>query len=134
MSINFFYIGREAGIRTQMLRLSVVDTNPYMTSLYGGQNKSRTYFFGFSDQRAHRLRYLSIFGALDRNRTGMILLPKDFKSFASTCSATWAFYLVIHWRFELQTPWLKVKCSTNWASESYVWWAGCDSNTRSRSV
>ena len=61
--------GREAGIRTQMLRLSVVDTNPYMTSLYGGQNKSRTYSFGFSDQRAHRLRYLSMFGGQGVIRT-----------------------------------------------------------------
>lgn len=32
----------------------------------------------------------SPFGARDRNRTGMAFLPKDFKSFASTYSATWA--------------------------------------------
>ena len=31
------------------------------------------------------------------------------------------FNLVAHWRFELQTPWLKVKCSTGWASEPYGW-------------
>ena len=30
-------------------------------------------------------------GARDRNRTGMVSLPQDFKSCASTCSATWAF-------------------------------------------
>ena len=35
-------IGREAGTRTQMLRLSVVDTNYYMTSLYGGELGTRT--------------------------------------------------------------------------------------------
>ena len=35
-------IGREAGTRTQMLRLSVVDTNRYMTSLYGGELGTRT--------------------------------------------------------------------------------------------
>lgn len=35
-------IGREAGTRTQMLRLSVVDTNHYMTSLYGGELGTRT--------------------------------------------------------------------------------------------
>ena len=27
--------------------------------------------------------------------------------------------LVTHRRFELRTPWLKVKCSANWANESY---------------
>ena len=27
--------------------------------------------------------------------------------------------LVIHRRFELRTPWLKVKCSTDWASKPY---------------
>ena len=26
--------------------------------------------------------------------------------------------MVPRWRFELQTPWLKVKCSTDWASEA----------------
>ena len=26
--------------------------------------------------------------------------------------------MVSRWRFELQTPWLKVKCSTGWASET----------------
>ena len=31
------------------------------------------------------------------------------------------FALVAHWRFELQTPWLKVKCSTGWASEPFGW-------------
>ena len=31
------------------------------------------------------------------------------------------FFLVAHWRLELQTPWLKVKCSTDWASEPYGW-------------
>ena len=35
-------IGRETGTRTQMLRLSVVDTNHYMTSLYGGELGTRT--------------------------------------------------------------------------------------------
>ena len=29
------------------------------------------------------------------------------------------FSLVIHRRFELRTPWLKVKCSTDWANGSY---------------
>ena len=44
--------------------------------------------------------------------------PQDFKSCASTYSATWARCLVTRRRFELRTPWLKVKCSTGWASES----------------
>ena len=35
-------IGGETEIRTQMLRLSVVDTNPYMTSPYGVVNENRT--------------------------------------------------------------------------------------------
>ena len=29
--------------------------------------------------------------------------------------------LVIHRRFELRTPWLKVKCSAYWANESYTY-------------
>ena len=29
-------------------------------------------------------------GARGRNRTGMVLPPRDFKSLASTCFATWA--------------------------------------------
>lgn len=36
------------------------------------------------------------FGAQGRNRTGMVLPPRDFKSLASTCFATWAFLLI--WR------------------------------------
>ena len=28
--------------------------------------------------------------------------------------------MVSRWRFELQTPWLKVKCSTDWASETIL--------------
>ena len=27
--------------------------------------------------------------------------------------------MVRHWRFELQTPWLKVMCSTDWANGAY---------------
>ena len=48
------------------------------------------------------------------------LETQDFKSCASTCSATWAqnIRMVIRRRFELLTPWLKVKCSTDWASGS----------------
>ena len=45
--------------------------------------------------------------------------------------------LVTRWRFELQTPWLKVKCSTGWASESYVkfkWLPRLDSNQRNARV
>ena len=47
-----------------------------------------------------------------------LLHSQDFKSCASTYSATEAQNLVSRWRFELQTPWLKVKCSTGWASET----------------
>ena len=35
-------------------------------------------------------------GALGRNRTGTGLPPPDFKSDASTCSATRAFHHVLH--------------------------------------
>ena len=44
------------------------------------------------------------------------LTTQDFKSCASTYSATQAKKMVSRWRFELQTLWLKVKCSTDWAS------------------
>ena len=46
-----------------------------------------------------------------------LLHSQDFKSCASTYSATKA-HLVSRWGFEPQTPWLKVKCSTGWASET----------------
>ena len=46
-----------------------------------------------------------------------LLHSQDFKSCASTYSATKA-HLVSRWGFEPQTPWLKVKCSTDWASET----------------
>ena len=39
----------------------------------------------------------------------------------SNAMLTGFFFLVAHWRLELQTPWLKVKCSTDWASEPYGW-------------
>ena len=54
----------------------------------------------------------------DSNRHEL-LHSQDFKSCASTYSATKAQIMVSRWRFELQTPWLKVKCSTDWARE---WW------------
>ncbi len=38
-----------------------------------------------------------------------------------------------HRRFELRTPWLKVKCSANWANESY-WLGWLDSNQRDDGV
>ena len=47
-------------------------------------------------------------------------ISQDFKSCASTYSATEAQNLVSRWRFDLQTPWLKVKCSTDWASETHL--------------
>ena len=34
----------------------------------------------------------SVIGAQGRNRTGMVLPPRDFKSLASTCFATWALF------------------------------------------
>ena len=43
------------------------------------------------------------------------------KELQSSTLATWScrlFILVTHRRFELRTPWLKVKCSTDWANES----------------
>ena len=54
----------------------------------------------------------------ESNRHGL-LHPQDFKSCASTYSATKA-HLVSRWGFEPQTPWLKVKCSTDWASETLI--------------
>ena len=65
----------------------------------------------------------------DLNRHG-IWLPQDFKSCASTYSATKAQIMVSRWRFELQTPWLKVKCSTNWASEPKKWLGWQELNLR----
>ena len=41
--------------------------------------------------------------------------------------------MVTHRRFELRTPWLKVKCSANWANESY-WLGWLDSNQRDDGV
>ena len=49
-----------------------------------------------------------------------LLHSQDFKSCASTYSATEAHKLVSRWGFEPQTPWLKVKCSTGWASETSI--------------
>ena len=37
--------------------------------------------------------------------------------------------MVVHWRFELQTPWLKVKCSTVWANGP-LWLGWLDLNQR----
>ena len=45
--------------------------------------------------------------------------------------------MVTRWRFELQTPWLKVKCSTGWASGSFQiirWLPRRDSNQRNARV
>ena len=38
--------------------------------------------------------------------------------------------MVSRWRFELQTLWLKVKCSTDWASGTKEWLPWMDSNHR----
>ena len=68
-----------------------------------------------------RLGYSSLFKwclRSDLNRYEL-LHSQDFKSCASTYSATEAQYMVSRWGFEPQTPWLKVKCSTGWASETY---------------
>ena len=45
---------------------------------------------------------------------------QDFKSCASTNSATQAQIMVSRWRFELQTLWLKVRCSTGWANGTNI--------------
>ena len=72
----------------------------------------------------------------ESNRHGL-LHPQDFKSCASTYSATEA-HLVSRWGFEPQTPWLKVKCSTGWASETSIikikWLPRLDSNQRNARV
>ena len=62
-------------------------------------------------------------------------ISQDFKSCASTYSATKA-HLVSRWGFEPQTPWLKVKCSTDWASETFSkkWLPRLDSNQRNARV
>ena len=71
-----------------------------------------------------RLGYSSIYfiswcPRSDLNRYEL-LHSQDFKSCASTYSATEAHKLVSRWGFEPQTPWLKVKCSTGWASETLI--------------
>ena len=48
------------------------------------------------------------------------LTSQDFKSCASTYSATQAIIMVSCTRFELVTLWLKVKCSTGWANRTYI--------------
>ena len=51
-----------------------------------------------------RYKFLCIsFGAEDRNRTGTVSLPQDFKSCASACSATSA-YMVAEIGLEPTTP------------------------------
>ena len=45
----------------------------------------------------------SLFGAEDRNRTGTVSLPQDFKSCASACSVTSA-YMVAEMGLEPTTP------------------------------
>ena len=63
----------------------------------------------------------------DLNRHGL-WDPQDFKSCASTNFATQAQLMVSRWRFELQTLWLKVKCSTDWANGANIWLPRLDSN------
>lgn len=62
----------------------------YRGIIWYPQNDSNVHFW-FRRPEVYPLAYKGIFGARDRNRTGMVLLPQDFKSCASTCSATWAF-------------------------------------------
>ena len=89
-----------------------------------------------------RLGYSSIYfiswcPRSDLNRYEL-LHSQDFKSCASTYSATEAHKLVSRWGFEPQTPWLKVKCSTGWASETLwynnFWLPRLDSNQRNARV
>ena len=65
------------------------------------------------------LNYTCKNGASGRTWTGTGLPPRDFKSLASTISATKA--VVIPRRFERPTHWLKVSCSTGWATEPNGW-------------
>ena len=55
----------------------------------------------------------------DLNRHG-IWLPQDFKSCASTNSATQANKMVSRTELESVTLWLKVKCSTDWANGTFM--------------
>ena len=59
----------------------------------------------------YRVTTDSILGyiAIEMKKALRPLIHNDFKTYL----------LVIHRRFELRTPWLKVKCSTDWASGSF---------------
>ena len=64
-------------------------------------------------------------GAEDRNRTGTVSLPQDFKSCASACSATSA-YLVAEIGLEPTTPRVWTECSSQL---SYSAMFGCGGRT-----
>ncbi len=88
---NFF--GAEDGTRTRNIHLGKVALYHWVTSAYLVQMK------GVEPPRRKAL---------------------DPKSSASANSATSAFFLVAHPGIEPGTPWLKVMCSTDWASEPYL--------------
>ena len=62
-----------------------------------------------------------------RSQFPCVTLSLRFVFFAFFC---FRFILVHHQRLELWTPWLRVRCSTNWAIPLYViiWWAFRDLN------
>ena len=68
-------------------------------------------------------------GAGDRSWT---CTPKvlEPKSSASANSATPALWMVSCRGLEPLTLWLKVRCSTNWASRTFLWWRMTGSNRR----
>ena len=68
-------------------------------------------------------------GAEDRNRTGTVSLPQDFKSCASACSATSA-YLVAEIGLEPTTPRVWTECSSQLSYSAMFWLRGQDLNLR----
>ena len=68
-------------------------------------------------------------GAEDRNRTGTVSLPQDFKSCASACSATSA-YMVAEIGLEPTTPRVWTECSSQLSYSAMFWLRGQDLNLR----
>ena len=62
----------------------------------------------------------SYFGTLHFHKQAKHKTPKKL----ITSSFLRVLWMVSHRRFELRTPWLKVKCSADWANGSYKIWLG----------
>ena len=76
--------------------------------------KQSTFSFLFSLFSFHRKRQFS-----EKSEEWREKKEKNTKKKRQLSSENCRFFLVIHRRVELRTPWLKVMCSTYWANGSY---------------